>query len=182
MPLLLKNLLSLLVILKFDLKKHPQGEIIQGILKDISGQSSVPNVWINGNHIGGNDSCHALDAEGKLVPLETDGHYSVIFIIQQFFKFVFESFRLCSESWTWDDALLVAASSSIAPRSGGRRLPRALQPKGPFLSYCLRKKVFVFKSKQVVGDYKAPQVARYKAPLLPDLQGVVVITMENGYR
>jgi len=54
---------------KVELDKHPQGEILQGILKEISGQSSVPNVWINGNHIGGNDACHALDAEGKLLPL-----------------------------------------------------------------------------------------------------------------
>ena len=61
-----------------DLYQHPQGEILQGILKEISGQSSVPNVWINGNHIGGNDACHALDAEGKLLPLETGGQFSVI--------------------------------------------------------------------------------------------------------
>ena len=47
-------------------------------MKEISGQSSVPNVWINGNHIGGNDACHALDAEGKLLPLETGGQFSVI--------------------------------------------------------------------------------------------------------
>ena len=34
-----------------------------------SGRTSVPQIFINGSHIGGSDELHALDAEGKLDPL-----------------------------------------------------------------------------------------------------------------
>lgn len=54
---------------RVELDKHPQGEIYQGILKDITGQSSVPNVFINGKHIGGCDDTVGLNDEGKLLPL-----------------------------------------------------------------------------------------------------------------
>ena len=33
------------------------------------GRTSVPQIFINGRHIGGCDELHALDAEGKLDPL-----------------------------------------------------------------------------------------------------------------
>ncbi len=33
------------------------------------GRTSVPQIFINGEHIGGCDELHALDAEGKLDPL-----------------------------------------------------------------------------------------------------------------
>jgi glutaredoxin 3 len=34
-----------------------------------NGRKSVPQIFINGVHIGGCDELHALDAEGKLDPL-----------------------------------------------------------------------------------------------------------------
>lgn len=34
-----------------------------------SGRSTVPQIWINGQHVGGSDELHALDAAGKLDPL-----------------------------------------------------------------------------------------------------------------
>jgi glutaredoxin 3 len=34
-----------------------------------SGQRTVPQIWIDGRHIGGCDDLYALDAEGKLDPL-----------------------------------------------------------------------------------------------------------------
>ena len=34
-----------------------------------NGRSTVPQIWINGQHVGGSDELHALDAAGKLDPL-----------------------------------------------------------------------------------------------------------------
>ena len=34
-----------------------------------SGQRTVPQIWIDGKHIGGCDDLYALDAAGKLDPL-----------------------------------------------------------------------------------------------------------------
>ena len=38
------------------------GADIQNTLKSMTGQSTVPNVWINGKHIGGNDDTQKLGA------------------------------------------------------------------------------------------------------------------------
>jgi len=35
------------------------------------GRTSVPQIFINGQHIGGCDDLHALDARGELLPLLT---------------------------------------------------------------------------------------------------------------
>lgn len=34
-----------------------------------SGRTTVPQIFINGQHVGGCDDLHALDAQGKLVPM-----------------------------------------------------------------------------------------------------------------
>jgi glutaredoxin 3 len=34
-----------------------------------AGRSSVPQIWINGEHVGGCDELYALDASGKLDPM-----------------------------------------------------------------------------------------------------------------
>lgn len=36
-----------------------------------SGRTTVPQIFIDGTHVGGCDDLHALDAEGKLVPMLT---------------------------------------------------------------------------------------------------------------
>jgi len=54
---------------RVELDKHPEGELYQQLLIQISGQRTVPNVFINGNHIGGCDDTLKLDQEGKLVEL-----------------------------------------------------------------------------------------------------------------
>ena len=41
----------------------------QDLLKEMTGQRSVPNVFINGTHIGGCDDTLKLDDEGNLLPL-----------------------------------------------------------------------------------------------------------------
>jgi glutaredoxin 3 len=33
---------------------------------DVSGRSTVPQIFINGTHVGGSDELHALDARGGL--------------------------------------------------------------------------------------------------------------------
>lgn len=40
----------------------------RGLLK-LTGQSTVPNIFINGNHIGGNDKLQALRSSGELEKL-----------------------------------------------------------------------------------------------------------------
>ena len=34
-----------------------------------NGRSTVPQIWIDGQHVGGSDDLYALDAAGKLDPL-----------------------------------------------------------------------------------------------------------------
>ena len=61
----LLRLLSLL----YNMKQHPEGEIYQSVLEELSGQKTVPNVYINGNHVGGASDTIKLDEEGKLISL-----------------------------------------------------------------------------------------------------------------
>jgi glutaredoxin 3 len=42
---------------------------MQDALEDISGQRTVPNVYIKQQHIGGNSDVQALDRKGALNPL-----------------------------------------------------------------------------------------------------------------
>ncbi|CAG7817945.1 unnamed protein product [Allacma fusca] len=46
-----------------------EGSLLQAALKTRTGQSTVPNVFINGNHIGGCDDTFRLHRNSKLVPL-----------------------------------------------------------------------------------------------------------------
>ncbi|KAB2610219.1 glutaredoxin-like [Pyrus ussuriensis x Pyrus communis] len=54
-----------------ELDKESDGAQIQSALGEWTGQRTVPNVFIGGNHIGGCDKTTALHKEGKLVPLLT---------------------------------------------------------------------------------------------------------------
>jgi glutaredoxin 3 len=38
-----------------------------------SGRSTFPQIFVNGQHLGGCDDIHALDAQGKLEPLLSQG-------------------------------------------------------------------------------------------------------------
>ena len=46
----------------FELDQMGNGGDIQSTLKSMTGQSTVPNVWINGKRIGGNDDTQKLGA------------------------------------------------------------------------------------------------------------------------
>ncbi|KAM2682813.1 hypothetical protein EV1_044512 [Malus domestica] len=54
-----------------ELDSESDGAQIQSALAEWTGQRTVPNVFIGGNHIGGCDKTTALHKEGKLVPLLT---------------------------------------------------------------------------------------------------------------
>ncbi|CCK69159.1 dithiol glutaredoxin GRX1 KNAG_0C00450 [Huiozyma naganishii CBS 8797] len=52
------------VVLQLD--EMPDGPEIQEALFDINGQKTVPNIYIKGQHIGGNDDLQTLKKAGKL--------------------------------------------------------------------------------------------------------------------
>lgn len=52
-----------------ELDTRDDGAAIQSLLLDITGQRTVPNVFINGKHIGGCDAVMALHAKSELVPM-----------------------------------------------------------------------------------------------------------------
>ncbi|KAK7293411.1 hypothetical protein RJT34_16276 [Clitoria ternatea] len=54
-----------------ELDSESDGSDIQAALAEWTGQRTVPNVFIGGNHIGGCDSTVALDGKGQLLPLLT---------------------------------------------------------------------------------------------------------------
>ena len=50
-----------------ELDQDASGTDIQNALKTKTGQSTVPNVFINGQHIGGNSDVQALNNSGELM-------------------------------------------------------------------------------------------------------------------
>jgi glutaredoxin 3 len=50
----------------FELDNMKQGSEIQSILKELSGQSTVPNIFINQKHVGGCDDLTKVVRNGKL--------------------------------------------------------------------------------------------------------------------
>ncbi|KAI1299995.1 thioredoxin reductase [Mortierella claussenii] len=52
-----------------ELDEHEQGFEIQQELKTISGQSTVPNVYVKGTHVGGSDATHDANDSGRLKEL-----------------------------------------------------------------------------------------------------------------
>ena len=50
-----------------ELDQDAAGTDIQNALKTKTGQSTVPNVFINGQHIGGNSDVQALNNSGELM-------------------------------------------------------------------------------------------------------------------
>eukprot|EP00250_Pteridium_aquilinum_P006778 c16621_g1_i1 orf=160-468(+) len=52
-----------------ELDQESDGSDVQAALAEWTGQRTVPNVFIGGQHVGGCDSTVAKHKEGKLVPL-----------------------------------------------------------------------------------------------------------------
>jgi glutaredoxin 3 len=42
---------------------------VRAAMKDLTGRTSVPQIFIGDTHVGGCDDLHALDARGGLAPL-----------------------------------------------------------------------------------------------------------------
>ena len=55
-----------------ELEKRPDMSEIQSYLRDLTGASSVPRVFIAGKCIGGGDDTAAADSKGQLLPLLRD--------------------------------------------------------------------------------------------------------------
>lgn len=54
-----------------ELNTTSDGGDVQRALHEISGQRTVPNIFINGKHIGGNSDLQALESRGQLKDLLT---------------------------------------------------------------------------------------------------------------
>ncbi|XP_059642274.1 glutaredoxin [Cornus florida] len=54
-----------------ELDTESDGSEVQSALREWTGQRTVPNVFIGGNHIGGCDATTGMHNQGKLVPLLT---------------------------------------------------------------------------------------------------------------
>jgi glutaredoxin 3 len=57
-----------------DVKVHeldtlPDGDAIQQLLATMSGQRTVPSVWVGGKFLGGNDDVHRAYQSGKILSL-----------------------------------------------------------------------------------------------------------------
>eukprot|EP01087_Luapelamoeba_hula_P014580 TRINITY_DN4297_c0_g1_i2.p1 TRINITY_DN4297_c0_g1~~TRINITY_DN4297_c0_g1_i2.p1 ORF type:complete len:283 (+),score=48.62 TRINITY_DN4297_c0_g1_i2:14-862(+) len=52
-----------------ELDQHPKGHEIQSLLAQITGQRTVPNVFVKGNHFGGSDTTVAAVQNGRLAEL-----------------------------------------------------------------------------------------------------------------
>ncbi|TPX58520.1 hypothetical protein PhCBS80983_g03060 [Powellomyces hirtus] len=53
----------------YELDEIADGTAMQAYLKEKNGQSSVPNIYIKGTHVGGCDDLHAAHSSGKLQKL-----------------------------------------------------------------------------------------------------------------
>jgi len=49
-----------------ELDQRPDGGDIQKALAEMTGQRTVPNVFVKGQHLGGNDDTQAAAADGRL--------------------------------------------------------------------------------------------------------------------
>ncbi|ODQ63666.1 glutaredoxin [Nadsonia fulvescens var. elongata DSM 6958] len=52
-----------------ELDEVSNGNQLQQALKELSGQSTVPNIYIKGTHIGGNSDLQKLNSSGMLIKM-----------------------------------------------------------------------------------------------------------------
>ena len=52
--------------MELDLLPEDEGDAMQSALLELTGQKTVPNVFVRGRHVGGNDDVHALMRSGEL--------------------------------------------------------------------------------------------------------------------
>ena len=56
-------------VLELDELPGQDGPDIQATLNELTNQSTVPSIWINGKFIGGSSDLAALESKGQLDPL-----------------------------------------------------------------------------------------------------------------
>ncbi|KAF6005548.1 hypothetical protein CCYA_CCYA01G0006 [Cyanidiococcus yangmingshanensis] len=52
-----------------ELDLLPLGAAMQRVLAGMTGQRTVPSVWVRGQHLGGNDAVQELYRAGRLLPI-----------------------------------------------------------------------------------------------------------------
>ncbi|KAG7091452.1 hypothetical protein E1B28_010486 [Marasmius oreades] len=52
-----------------ELDEHEDGSAIQAYLLEKTGQRTVPNIFVNRQHVGGNDDVHSMFRKGQLAKL-----------------------------------------------------------------------------------------------------------------
>lgn len=52
-----------------ELDEHLDGDAIQTALAELTNQKTVPNIFVNQQHIGGNDALQAAFKSGKLAQI-----------------------------------------------------------------------------------------------------------------
>lgn len=52
-----------------ELDQRGDGSTMQGVLQQKTGQRTVPNIFVRGTHVGGNDDLHAAHRSGSLAKL-----------------------------------------------------------------------------------------------------------------
>ncbi|KAF9262538.1 glutaredoxin [Marasmius fiardii PR-910] len=52
-----------------ELDQHEDGSAIQAYLLEKTGQRTVPNIFVNRQHVGGNDDAHLMFKRGQLAEL-----------------------------------------------------------------------------------------------------------------
>eukprot|EP00523_Entomoneis_sp_CCMP467_P007239 CAMPEP_0168728388 /NCGR_PEP_ID=MMETSP0724-20121128/5658_1 /TAXON_ID=265536 /ORGANISM="Amphiprora sp., Strain CCMP467" /LENGTH=148 /DNA_ID=CAMNT_0008775231 /DNA_START=56 /DNA_END=502 /DNA_ORIENTATION=+ len=53
-----------------DIDTNPEdGRMIQNLLAELTGQRTVPNIFIDGEHLGGNEDLQEIFEEGNLIPM-----------------------------------------------------------------------------------------------------------------
>ncbi|KAL0952196.1 hypothetical protein HGRIS_008806 [Hohenbuehelia grisea] len=53
----------------YELDERDDGDAIQDYLQEKTGQRTVPNIFVNKQHVGGNDKVTGLQSSGKLAAL-----------------------------------------------------------------------------------------------------------------
>ena len=60
----------------FELDQMGNGGDLQNKLAQLTNQRTVPNVFIGGKHVGGNDNCQAAKSNGQLKTMLTEAGVS----------------------------------------------------------------------------------------------------------
>ena len=57
----------------YEIDKENDGDLVLTILKEMTSQKTVPNIFINGKHVGGNDELQKANKSGELKKLLDTG-------------------------------------------------------------------------------------------------------------